>query len=89
MYSNRRRWQGPTFLPGILQEAVAVKQRKWGWACFPSGQQRQEMELLEGKSGFELQGNYDCSARATLVEWRGQGWEGQVHRAGEDALVSS
>lgn len=28
------------------------------------------MELLEGKSGFELQGNYDCSARATLVEWR-------------------
>lgn len=24
------------------------------------------MELLEGKSGFELQGNCDCSARATL-----------------------
>lgn len=47
------------------------------------------MELLEGKSGFELQGNYDCSARATLVEWRGQGWEGQVLRAGKDALVSS
>lgn len=95
--------------PGLLQVARAVKQRKWGWACFPSGQAESRKWCSwrgsQAAGGFELQAHSDFVVRVTLIELTrykavnasstiqvgrgGQGWEGQVYRAGEDALGCS
>lgn len=63
-------------LAGILQVARAVKQRKWGWACFPSeasgspgAAESRKWGSWRGSrqaGGFKKQGSPDCETRATL-----------------------
>lgn len=50
-------------LPGILQVAPVVKQRKWGWVCFPSGQQR----AGNGAPGGEARQPEALSCRVTMT----------------------
>lgn len=70
---------GPSLpLPGILQVAPVVKQRKWGWACFPfeALAALKQQKAGNGAPGGEARqaGGSELQSRAVLTLGPGPPW---------------